>query len=269
MQADFLTRQSGFVIFVALQLALFGAVWFGWRLGQRDRKDSDENELSQVRGLQGAMLGLLALLLGFTFSMAAQRFDARRAIIDNEANAIGTAYLRTDLAAEPQRQALKKLLTRYVDARIDFYGAGTDEARQRAIDEASEHLHAELWQNAVAIAERTPGPTTALLVASLNDVIDLHGLRVASLRNHVPEVILWLLLVVAVLSAGLSGYAAGFGRRPGWIPTGTVLLIITLVIVVIIDVDQPRVGFIQTGQDSMLDLQKSLRSSGVSGSLSN
>lgn len=261
MESDSLSRQPLWLILVLLLALLFVALRLGWVLGQKDRKDSDESEISQMRGLQGAMLGLLALLLGFTFSMAVQRFDTRREIIVNEANSIGTAYLRADVADEPERSALQQLLARYVDLRVEFYKAGSDEAKQDAINARSDRLHGELWRNTMAVAASKPGPVTALLVASMNDVIDSHGLRLASLRNHVPALIFWLLFAVAALTSGLTGYAAGFSRRPGWLPALTVLLIISLVIIVILDIDRPRRGLIQTGQSSMLDLQKTLRES--------
>jgi hypothetical protein len=261
METDSISRQPLWLIFALLLALLLGAVWAGWVLGQKDKKDTDESELSQVRGLQGAMLGLLALLLGFTFSMAVQRFDARRELIVNEANSIGTAYLRADLVDEPERSALRQLLARYVDVRVEFYQAGIDEAKQDAINAQSDRLHEELWRNTLAAAAKRPVPPTALLVASMNEVIDTHGLRLASLRNHVPALIFWLLFAVAALTSGLTGYAAGFGRRPGWLPTLTVLLIISLVIIVILDIDRPRRGLIQTGQSSMLDLQKMIRAS--------
>src|SRR5690606_28962629 len=135
---------------------------------------ADEKE-QPVGAMVGSILGLLALLLAFTFSLAASRFEARRQAVLEEANAIGTTYLRTRLLPEPERQELARLLREYVDVRLSAVQAGqTAEAIKH-----SEELHEQLWQQAAAAAQKSSGSImTGLFVQSLNEVIDLHAKRV-------------------------------------------------------------------------------------------
>lgn len=254
---EFLFRQSEWTIFVALLIAMFLALEVGWRIGSRGRRSGDEGGRSQVSAIQAAVLGLLALLLGFTFSMAGQRFEARRTLILQEANEIGTAYLRTDLAEEPERSVLRDALRQYVDVRVAFYESREEDSRRFERD--SERLHSRLWETTVVAAEKNPTPVRALLVASINAVIDIHSDRIAALQNHVPPVILWMLFVVGALGAGMTGYASAFEDPRYWVPTTTMLLLISSVILVIVDLDRPRVGLVRAGQGSMLDLQRMLR----------
>src|SRR4051794_35102066 len=113
--------------------------------------------MGQISGTQGAMLGMLGLLLGFTFAMAVARYESRQTLVLQEANSIGTAYLQAALLSESHQDAVKKnVLRRYVDARLDFYNAGGDKAKQTAAEQAAAKLQAELWRHAVAAAKEAP-----------------------------------------------------------------------------------------------------------------
>jgi len=231
----------------------------GYRLGRRVRSASDEPVRSQVGVMEASILGLLALLLGFAFSMAASRFDARRQQILDEANAIGTTHLRTQFLPEPHRTRAAESLRRYVDARIEFYDAGTDPARLQAACDRAEELHAQLWSAAAAVGEQDPrAVTTGLFIQSLNDVIDFHAKRVAALENRVPVGIFLMLYFVAATAISYAGYAAGLGGRRMSFPIFTAAFLISGVIVLIVDLHRPREGFIRVGQKSMLDLRDSL-----------
>jgi hypothetical protein len=247
------------IIFLVVLGAMFATVALGRRMGERDRKDCDDDSRTHATGLQAAVLGLLALLLGFTFSAAALRYDSNRDIVVAEANAIKTAYLRADLAVEPERTALRAILERYVDLRVAFYQVGVD-ARQRAsVDAESERLQARMWAQAMTSAARSTSYSMPLLVDSVNKVIAFHETRLDAARNHVPPEILWLLVIMAPATTGLTGYVAGFGNRRLQAPTSIVLVLIALVIGVIVDLDRPMHGFIRGGQDAMLDLERSLQ----------
>ena len=259
MTAGFLFRLPVTVIFAILLGAMFGSVALGRRLGARTRAAYDGDARAYAGGLHTAMLGLLALLLGFTVSMAGQRFELNRDLVVDEVNAIDTAYARADLAAEPERSALKDQLRRYVDTRVDFYDVGINAARRLAVDDESTGLQAQLWRAAARNALRAPLSTAApLLVAAVNDAIDFHAKRIDVARNHVPATLLWLLAVMAVATTGLTGYVASFGSRYHGAPTAIVIALIALVIVAIVDLDRPLRGVIQGGQQSMLDLQRTI-----------
>jgi hypothetical protein len=253
---------TGFLVYVPLWLILLGllvAMTASWEVGQwvgaHARLGTDDDARTHATGLHAAILGLLALLLGFTFSMSAQRFEATRDVIAGESAAIEAAYLRSDLAPEPQRGVLQALFRRYVDTRIGFYAAGTDVRKRRTVEQVTRSMHEEMWAQAMAVAAATPTSTTALLVESVNQVIDFHAKRLHARRNHVPSTIIWLLILMAVASTGLTGYVAGYGNRRHVVPTVIVLALIASVIVVIIDLDRPMRGLIQGGDESMFEVK--------------
>jgi hypothetical protein len=261
MTIEFLYRMNQWVILGA-SLALFLlAIEAGFRLGRRNRLTIGEHAKSQINTIQGAILGLLALLLGFTFAMAISRFEVRKQLVLDEANAIGTTFLRAQLLTEPQRQEVSNLLRQYVEVRLKSYKAGVDPERFREAQKQTEQLHLLLWSSAIALGEKDPrAVTTGLFIQSLNEVIDLYSKRLTALENHVPEIILVLLCCVALAANGLIGYGCGLGERRNFFVTLTASMLIAFVILVIVDLDRPRRGLIRVSQERMLDLHHSLES---------
>ncbi len=160
------------------------AVEGGVRLGQYRRRRSEQEDRPPVGEMVAATLALLAFLLAFTFGLAASRFDVRRGLVIDEANAIGTTALRAGLLPEPHRSDVRRILREYVDVRVEAIQPGK---LNRSIAR-SEELHARLWAHAVAVGEKNPGSiVVGLFIASLNEVIDLHAKRLAlGVRNRIP-----------------------------------------------------------------------------------
>jgi hypothetical protein len=247
------------LIFVGSVVVFILLAEAGYRLGRLYRGKTDDFGKSQLGTIQGAILGLLALLLGFTFAMAMSRFDTRKHLVLEEANAIGTTYLRAQLYPEPQRREVANLLRGYVDVRLDFYRAGNDEEKFQKAKDKTEKLHNQLWSVATAWGQAEPRSIPmGLFLQSLNEMIDLHTKRVTALDNHVPEIILMLLYFVATAAIGLLGYGCGVGSSRNYLVTLLVPIIIAAVIMVIVDLDRPRRGLIKVSQQSMLDLRQSL-----------
>jgi hypothetical protein len=257
---DFLWDVDGRVILVALIALFLLAAEVGFRGGRRHgRRAADRGP--QIGTIQGALLGLLALLLGFSFAMAQSRYDARRALVVDEANAIGTAYLRAQLLPRPEAQEIADALRRYVDVRLMRLRERVDEPALREAVEESERLHDYLWARAVKAAQQDPRPSTNLFIASLNEVIDMHTRRLAAFRNHVPESVFLLLYFVAAVAMAVTGYAAGLVDQRNFGPTVATAILVAIVIVVIMDLDRPRRGLITVSQQSMMDLRDSLNRS--------
>lgn len=257
MSRDLLWDVDGSLIFVVLIVLFLLAAEVGFRAGrQRGRRAADKEP--QVGTIQGAILGMLALLLGFSFAMAQSRYDARRALVVDEANAIGTAYLRAQLLPKPEAQEVAAALRRYVDVRLKRLGERVDEPALREALKESEQLHEYLWTRAVRATQQDPRPVTNLFITALNDVIDLHAKRLAAFRNHVPESVFLLLYFVAAVAMGVTGYVAGLGGHRNFWPSTTTAVLIAVVIVVVMDLDRPRRGLIQVSQQSMIDLRDSL-----------
>ena len=219
-----------------------------------------EDARSQIITIQGAMLGLLALLLGFTFSMAMSRFEVRKQQILEESNAIGTTYLRAQLMPEPQRKEVSSSAAAICRGPAEVLpgrhgsGNGFQEARDQ-----TERLQLQLWSRASVWADKDPRAVTAgLFLQSLNEVIDLHSKGFTALENHVPEIILVLLYFVALAAIGLIGYGAGLAGRRNFLVTLVAAVLIAAVILVIIDLDRPQRGLIKVGLGRMVELRSSL-----------
>ncbi len=252
--------RNQWLVLIIVGLALLGLAEVGFRAGLRLFVRKDEPRKGQISTIQGAILGMLALLLGFTFSMALARYEARRDLVLQEANAIGTTYLRASFLPETNMKAVQDLLRHYVDARLNFYGAGSDSGKIAAAEDEAARLQRELWAQTVAAAKEAPSPMTATFINALNETIDLDATRLNALRSRVPGAVWLLLVIVAGAGCFASGYGAGAsGERTGFSAV-LVPLLIAVVITIIADFDRPRQGLIGISQQPLLDLKESLQS---------
>jgi hypothetical protein len=241
-------------------VAVLVAAELGFRLGLRQKPNADEPTRAHFAALQVALLGLLALIVAFTFSIAVGRFDARKDLIIEESNAIGTTYLRARLLAEPQRMEVVALLRAYVDEQLAFYAAGIDPARLDAVNARIADLQEQLWLIAIAASEHDPRSVpTGLFVQSLNGVIDLHAKRIKALENRLPDAVIYLVLIVAVVTIGLVGYGRGLVARRNFVSDAILSGLVVIVFVTILDLDRPRRGLITVSQSSLERVQEVLR----------
>jgi hypothetical protein len=229
------------------------------RLGARLEPTIDDRFRSQIGALQGAVIGLVGLLLAFSFSIALARFDTRRDLVTQEANAIGTTWLRTDALAPGARTEARALLRDYVATRVEYYEVGEDRGAIEAQIRAGEALQARIWGIAEGAAVASPGSLPlSLLVSSLNDAIDLAAGRIVAHDARVPGPILALQIVLTVVGVATVAFGFGLFRGPH---RAAMLLLATLmagILVVILDLDHPRDGWIRVSQEAMLRLQRSL-----------
>jgi hypothetical protein len=258
MHIFYSTSESALAL--AMLIAFFAATHVGFWLGCRHRAGADEATKTYVNTLQGSLLGLLALLLGFTFAIAVSRFDLRKELVLREAIAIETTYLRARLLAEPHRGELVGLLRAYVDARLAFYDARSDRARLAAANASTERLQEQLWMVAIAMAEHhSESVPLGLVVPALNDVIELSAERLRALENRIPETVIYLVCLVAVVALSFIGYGCGLRGRRHLVSTALVALLLALVLAVILDLDRPRQGLLKVGQESMVSLKETLK----------
>ena len=243
----------GFYIVILLLVLL--SVEGGYRLGKYRASRTEEEKEAPVGAMVAATLGLLAFMLAFTFGMAATRFDTRIQVLLDEANAIGTTYLRAEMLPD-RGEDIRALLREYVDVRLEAARLGNAAEGIRR----SERLHEQLWAHAVALGERNPTSiVVGLFVQSLNEVIDLHAKRVtAGLRNRIPSAIWWALFAVAVLSLAAMGYHAGLSRTSRSLAELAVALTFSAVIGLIADLDRPQEGGVRVSQQALIDLRQSM-----------
>lgn len=240
---------------VLIALVVFGGVVLaaevGYRIGARRRKT--EGERADLGVVQGAVLGLLGLLLGFSFAGAAGRFLDRQDLIVREANAIGTAYLRADLIDEPQRGSLRGMLSEYTRLRIEGGKAFSLEERAEHA-QASEILHERLWETAIEGVRSKP-EVVEVVIPAINDVIDLHTTRLAAARRHLPLPVMTLLMACAGLSLWMMGYSNGLSRRRNVGMMIPLAFVVASAIWFTIDLDYPRRGLIRLNDGPLMDLK--------------
>lgn len=243
-------------VFGLLALIMFLAFEGGYRIGRLWQERTPDEKDGPTGMLVGSLLALMAFLIAVTMGMASDRFDTRRGIVLSEANAIGTTYLRAGYLPEPAATQSRELLREYVPLRITT----SDQARVFANITLSEEIHGELWVIAEDLARVTPDSVVlGLYVETLNEMIDIHASRVAAgIYARVPETVLYLLIVGAVLTLGMVGYNAGLTRRRSTITATILIVVLGAVLTLIIDIDRPRDGFLQVGQQPIVDLQRQI-----------
>jgi hypothetical protein len=239
------------LIFLLLVLALFAGILvcleIGWRL--RSKGLASETAISDagLNALDGAVFGLMGLLIAFTFSGAASRFEVRRTLIVQETNDIGTAYLRIDMLPAAAQPALRQDFRDYLDARLEFYARLADDrdAARAALDR-SQALQQTIWSESVAAtAQQNSAAVTSLVLASLNTMFDITTTRRVAMETHPPGAIYLALATIVFASSVLAGYGMAKSGKRNWshmlIYTGTLALAIYL----IVDMDYPRLGLIR------------------------
>ena len=238
---------------------LVAASEFGFWVKKRMARSIPDIGKADIALIIGAVLTLLALLLGFTYSMSEGRFEERRQLVIDEANAIGTTYLRAKTLPEPRSSEIQGLLRRYTALRVEIAGKmGDDPEKIPEMYNREKKLQSMLWSHAAVLARENPNPVISAFFAPLNEMIDLHTKRVAAFRNRVPFPIYVVLLIVSVVALWLIGYYLGAHRQRGLIVAGLFALLVASVMWLIMDLDQPVRGAIRTSQQSLIELNQDL-----------
>jgi hypothetical protein len=238
---------------IALALVLFIGMllcqWFGHRLGRRDLKKSATALKISTGVAEGAVLGLLGLLLAFSFSAAENRLDNRRQLIVQESNAIGTAWLRLDLLPPADQPALRDLMRRYIDQRIKTYENVANIPETLAHNRQAIDLQNEIWNRARQSCQAGGSQSaTMLVIPALNDMIDITSSRAAATRTHAPPLILFLPFAVALFSALVAGYAMAESDRLKLLHALIFAAVVSITIYVILDLEYPRTGMVREDQ---------------------
>ena len=237
-----------------LAVVLLAAARLGARSSRRYPLDEDMRQDFNI--LLGAVLTLLALIIGFSFSLAAARYDQRKNLEEAEANAIGTEYVRADLLPAVDGAKVRTLLRSYVEQRIQFYDASS-EAALAAITARTARLQSELWSAVLPAAAASPTPITALAVSGMNDVLNSQSFSQAAWWNRIPSSAWSLILVIAICANFLGGYGAH-----SIVAAKRLLFIFPLFIAItlgfIADIDSPRHGVIRVHPQNLISVSVSL-----------
>ncbi len=235
-----------FLFIPGLFLTMLLFLEVGRRIGLKRLTEETERQRSGLVTVETAIYALLGLLVAFTFAGAASRFEARRALIVQEANAIGTVYLRLDLLPAAAQPALRVKFRQYVEARLAGYRVLPNLEAAKAQMALATALQQEIWAGVVTALREAPPNASLLLLPALNDMIDITTTRGVAAMTHTPPVILGALALLALFCSVLAGYGLAGGK-----PFSMVFhmvgfaLVLTLTIYVILDLDHPRVGLIR------------------------
>jgi len=242
-------------VFVMAFVVLSLAAWIGSAVSKRRRLDTSTHEDFGV--IQAATLTLLGLIIGFTFSMAISRYDGRKTYEEDEANAIGTEYVRASLLPATDAANVRRLLAQYLDARIQLY-SNHDASRLRAIEAETSRLQDALWNAVLAPAAAQPTPIVALAVSGMNDVLNAQGYTQAAWRNRIPVAAWVLLFMVGACGTFMVGYGTRSARMRGVLQL-LLPLVLALSFMLIADIDSPRGGFVHIDPVNLRTLAGSMQ----------
>jgi hypothetical protein len=220
---------------------------FGRRIGVRRRPKESEGERSGLGTVEGAVFALFGLMIAFTFSGAASRFNEKRMLTAEEVNYIETAYLRLRLLPHQAQPALQELFRRYVDSRLETYRRLPNMAAAELEMAESKRIQEEVWSEAVA-ATRLPDshPSSGLLLLpALNNMIDMSTTRTMALQIHPPRVIYALLFGLGLICSLLAGFRMSSGQQRSWLHILGFTVLTVIIVYVMLDVEYPRAGLIR------------------------
>jgi hypothetical protein len=247
------------VLAIVLFAGMLACSEVGRRIARARAARDPDGAWSGVGVVDGAVFGLLGLLIAFTFSGAMSRFDGRRALIVEETNAIGTAWLRLDLLPAAAQPALRDDFRRYVDSRIKVYASFPDVAGARAELDNASRIQGEIWKLTLAAAQGSQ-PATMLLTPALNAMFDIATSRTLSMQVHPPPIVFAMLYVLALIGATIAGYGMGKSEARNWLHMTAFAVLTSLAFYVILDIEHPRLGFIRADalDLALFELRKSL-----------
>jgi hypothetical protein len=242
------------MVFPIVTLFLIVLAHAGYRSGASFRRRNTEVAENHSGSVQGAVLGLLGLLLGFSFAMAVAHYDERCKLIVDEANSIRNSWLRADLLPAPHNQEIKSLLKEYTKLKMQEFDDAEDVELVARVRGEAEQVRHELWARTTVATRESPTPVTVCFVTSLNETIDFDVTRKAAIGSRIPGVVWILLLVVAGCGAWSSGYGSGAGGLRSIFNQYVFPALIGIVITLVADLDRPTKGLVSMDQEPFEDL---------------
>src|SRR5688572_24887862 len=252
---------NGFIFAGGLFAGMVLLIEIGRRIATRRLAEDPEGARQGLAIVEGAVFSLLGLLIAFTFSGAATRFDGRRHLIVEEANHIGTAWLRIDILPASAQPALRELFRQYLDSRLETYRKLPDLTAAKAELARSLKLQGDIWSNAItACRDSGSQPAHMLLLPALNPMFDIVTTRTELAQIHPPVIIFMMIAALALAAALLAGYGMAGGKTRSWIHIVVFAAVMALAVYVIVDIEYPRLGWIRVDAADrvLLELRESM-----------
>ena len=229
----------------------------GRRVGIKRLPNESEGERGSLGAIEGAVFALFGLVMAFSFSGAASRFNEKRMLIAEEVNTIETAYLRLHLLAQPARPDLQELFRRYVDSRLETYRQLPNVESAEKEMAKSKRIQEEIWNDAVAatLLPNSHPDAGKLLLPALNNMIDISTTRTMALQIHPPRIVYALLFGLGLICSLLAGYRMAIGRHRSWLHIFGFTVITVIIVYVLLDVEYPRSGLIRLETSDQLLVQ--------------
>ena len=255
-----LKRPSSVAVAIGFAICMLIALEAGFQIGDRERTQVSAQQRQRAEAVESTMLSIVALVLAFTLNSTLQRFSTRVEAVVDEANAIGTAYLRSQHCHEMIRPMVQNELGEYLKLRIQMAEIPVSKVSSELI-QRTEAKQAAIWKLTMEAAQRESSPIMALFVSSVNEMIDAYGRRKTAIIRHIPFSLIAILLSTFLLTVGVVGYSNGLSDcRPSLVCYFMLLQIGTLVFL-INDLDRPRSGFIRVPHNSLTDLSPMIENS--------
>ena len=245
------------VVFLATVAVVLVAAEVGFRIGMwRQRRDPDSGKTPMTGAVVGGVLGLMAFLLAFSIGIVIGQQNGRKTMVITEANAVGTAYLRAGFLGEPDQTSSRELLREYVEVRL---AAAADPTLLESTVKRSEEIHAQLWSIVEDnVRQGQDSDIMGLFVNAVNEVIDVHTLRLAAVDLRLPRLLGVVLYAATVLSFLLVGVASSADRKRDPVTILLFALAFVAVLMIIVDLDRPQQGLLTVSQTAMQDLLRSM-----------
>ncbi|MGL4402015.1 MAG: DUF4239 domain-containing protein [Luteolibacter sp.] len=250
---------------VAFAAALFAGVLvcmrIGWRIGRKRLQSLGEDGQAGLGALDGAVFGLMGLLIAFTFTGAATRFDARRSLVTQHVNAIGTAWLRLDLLADPEREKARDGFRRYVDTQMEIVRSSGDDKAVLAGMTRLSATQQEIWANLIhAVRSDKSLPLTQAVLPPANEMFDLSTSRFMAAQQHPPMAVFLMLGALVLVSGLLAGYGMAKAERQSRLHLFGFAAIMALSVYLILDIEYPRLGLIRIDSfdQAIIELRQSM-----------
>jgi len=244
------------ILYIVIALLMLFFTEIGYQIGKKSLSKRDKEAANYIGAMVGGLLGMLAFVLAFTFNMAHTQHETRKQNVVMEANMIGTAYIRADLVDKQYGSQIKALLREYVDVRMKI--VENKMSLEEGLSETT-RIHTLLWGQITKLASNNPTVMTSLLTQSINEVIDMHDIRLTDgIYNRIPSTVWFALLFITILTMVTMGNQMGLTGKRRLAALIPLSLSFSVLVSLIIDLNRPGTGLIQVSQRSMMELQKNM-----------